>query len=113
MNDMQETIQQLESAVDVSSTRLLGADPNHFVWRMTNGRYVHPECREAYQKKLEAKHCRPSIDAAVSQGYAMSRFTLCEHCQAPIWDAPNAGTQRPGSPDGPIATETRKPGSLK
>ncbi len=25
----------------------------------------------------------------------------------------NAGTQRPGSPDGSLATETRKPGSLK
>lgn len=25
----------------------------------------------------------------------------------------NAGTQRPGTPDGPLATETRKPGSLK
>ena len=26
---------------------------------------------------------------------------------------PNAGTQRPGSPDGSLATETRMPGSLK
>lgn len=26
---------------------------------------------------------------------------------------PNDGTQRPGSPDGSLATETRKPGSLK
>ena len=26
---------------------------------------------------------------------------------------PNAGTQRPGTPDGSLATETRKPGSLK
>ncbi len=26
---------------------------------------------------------------------------------------PNGGTQRPGSPDGSLATETRKPGSLK
>jgi hypothetical protein len=26
---------------------------------------------------------------------------------------PNAGTQRPGSPDGSLATETRKPGWLK
>lgn len=25
----------------------------------------------------------------------------------------NTGTQRPGSPDGSLATETRKPGSLK
>lgn len=25
----------------------------------------------------------------------------------------NAGTQRPGSPDGALATETRKPGSLE
>ena len=25
----------------------------------------------------------------------------------------NGGTQRPGSPDGSLATETRKPGSLK
>jgi len=25
----------------------------------------------------------------------------------------NAGTQRPGTPDGSLATETRKPGSLK
>jgi len=25
----------------------------------------------------------------------------------------SAGTQRPGTPDGPLATETRKPGSLK
>jgi len=28
-------------------------------------------------------------------------------------EALNAGTQRPGSPDGSLATETRKPGSLK
>lgn len=27
--------------------------------------------------------------------------------------SPNAGTQRPGTPDGSLATETRKPGSLK
>jgi hypothetical protein len=26
---------------------------------------------------------------------------------------PNAGTQRPGTPDGSLETETRKPGSLK
>ena len=28
-------------------------------------------------------------------------------------ESPNAGTQRPGTPDGLLATETRKPGSLK
>ena len=30
-----------------------------------------------------------------------------------ITEPQNAGTQRPGSPDGLLATETRKPGSLK
>jgi hypothetical protein len=31
----------------------------------------------------------------------------------PIPEPPNDGTQRPGSPDGSPATETRKPGSLE
>ena len=43
--------------------------------------------------------------------------TLCSEDAAALkeWDAisSNAGTQRPGSPDGSLATETRKPGSLK
>lgn len=30
-----------------------------------------------------------------------------------VWMRLNDGTQRPGSPDGSLATETRKPGSLK
>lgn len=30
-----------------------------------------------------------------------------------VWLRPNAGTQRPGTPDGSLATETRWPGSLQ
>lgn len=38
---------------------------------------------------------------------------LIANVNAEVRKAANAGTQRPGTPDGPLATETRKPGSLK
>lgn len=56
-----------------------------FVWLMTNGKFVHPLCREWYSKKHE-KPIRPGILSAVYEGYPMSRFTLCAHCEVPIWN---------------------------
>lgn len=46
-----------------------------------------------------ASNAEEQIEAALNE----AGYTLC----------PNGGTQRPGTPDGPLATETRKPGSLK
>lgn len=54
---------------------------------------VEAQARATAESKLEIFRCAKGLmDAALS---------------------PNAGTQRPGSPDGSLATETRKPGSLK
>jgi len=38
---------------------------------------------------------------------------LKAHAESNLAKSSNDGTQRSGSPDGPLATETRKPGSLK
>jgi hypothetical protein len=66
-----------------------------FVYRLRDGAIVHPICREAYQRKHASSHNYPGIEAALYPGYQpMSRFQLCKHCEAPIWDAPNDGTER-------------------
>ena len=62
-----------------------------YVYRLKGGAIVHPVCREAYVKKHTSAYNYPGIEAALYQGYPMSRFQLCSHCEAPIWDAPKTG----------------------
>lgn len=58
----------------------------------------------------QASHMRcGEARAAILEGFGPK---VDEELQA-FFCSPNAGTQRPGSPDGSLATETRKPGSLK
>src|SRR5690242_2472785 len=45
--------------------------------------------------------------------FLLDRYLWHPSSELPEHLRPNAGTQRPGSPDGSLATETRKPGSLK
>jgi hypothetical protein len=64
-----------------------------FAWKLTNGAFVHPQCREPYQREREIKNRRPSIESAIYPGYAMSPNTRCDHCLNPIWAAPKKGGQ--------------------
>lgn len=63
------------------------------VWKLTNGKFVHPECREAYQAKRAKGGNRPGIFSAVHPGYEMNKFTLCDHCQVPIWATAKGGAR--------------------
>ena len=71
-----------------------------YAWKLSNGIFVHPVCREAYQKsKSKGSGIYPSIESGVFPGFettgqGMNRFTLCGHCQAPIWDNAKAGGAR-------------------
>ncbi len=63
---------------------------------------------------------KPKAKGWCVKGHSASCDHLCamwcckhEHQQALLAPRPNDGTQRPGSPDVSLATETRKPGSLK
>lgn len=57
-----------------------------FRWKLTNGKFVHPECREDYQANKTKGGNRPAIESAVYEGFQMSRFELCAHCNIPIWE---------------------------
>lgn len=63
--------------------------------------------------------CRSAYQVAVREGretnWPAFRDCLSESLdrQHRVMYPPNDGTQRPGSPDGSLATETRKPGSLQ
>jgi len=50
-------------------------------YRMTNGRIVHPECREAYRNAFAKKKIiPPGIDAGLLEGYHNAEKLTCEHC---------------------------------
>lgn len=54
------------------------------------------------------------IEAIVREAILMDRHQRAlEEAHGVRRKAQNDGTQRPGTPDGSLATETRKPGSLK
>lgn len=59
-----------------------------YAWKLSNRKFVHPTCREPYQKrKAKAGAIYPSIESAVYPGFPLpeGRFTMCDHCQRPIW----------------------------
>jgi hypothetical protein len=67
----------------------------NFVWKLTNGAIVHPECREAYQNALPKGSGYVAIASAIhsdqqtgelppSSMLPSGRFCICGHCQKPI-----------------------------
>ena len=54
-------------------------------YRMTNGRIIHPECREAYCRHEPFRHePGPTIQAGLMAGYEFAGGQLCDHCKEPI-----------------------------
>jgi len=54
-----------------------------FAYELTNGKIVHPRCREDYQRKFKAGKF-PAIESAWLRGHDISTFATCDHCQNSI-----------------------------
>lgn len=69
-----------------------------FVYKLSNGDFVHPTCREPYQEARAKGSAWPGISAVIHADqqtgelppnniFPEGRFTLCAHCKKPILDS--------------------------
>jgi len=83
-------------------------------WKTIPSEIVESIARAKCDKRCaEANVSTPSEEQWRNCREVWIRSIYREHARGRSRHLANDGTQRPGTPDGSLATETRKPGSLK